>query len=139
MKLIFNTYLSYERVFLFNIYKTYICRFNYQNKKCVFGGDVIFVHYIFPWKKVWGLKIDFYRSQIQNMRYVYAWGCQFQRPPSLFRRLIGGLRTTPSNRSSQSLDSEHSDGERDSEGGHRSEPTPQKYKLKITRQVLFLA
>ncbi|XP_048245637.1 voltage-dependent calcium channel type A subunit alpha-1-like isoform X9 [Haliotis rufescens] len=40
------------------------------------------------------------------------------RPPSLFRRLIGGLRTTPSNRSSQSLDSEHSDGERDSEGGH---------------------
>ncbi|XP_071097067.1 voltage-dependent calcium channel type A subunit alpha-1-like isoform X10 [Haliotis cracherodii] len=41
-----------------------------------------------------------------------------ERPPSLFRRLIGGLRTTPSNRSSQSLDSEHSDGERDSEGGH---------------------
>ncbi|XP_067662127.1 voltage-dependent calcium channel type A subunit alpha-1-like isoform X5 [Haliotis asinina] len=41
-----------------------------------------------------------------------------ERPPSLFRRLIGGLRTTPTNRSSQSLDSEHSDGERDSEGGH---------------------
>ncbi|XP_041370317.1 voltage-dependent calcium channel type A subunit alpha-1-like isoform X4 [Gigantopelta aegis] len=44
-------------------------------------------------------------------------GVDEQRPPSLFQRLMGAMRT-PSARSSASLDSEHSDGDNVSEGGH---------------------
>ncbi|ESO92787.1 hypothetical protein LOTGIDRAFT_162269 [Lottia gigantea] len=46
-----------------------------------------------------------------------------QRPPSLFRRLMGAMRTPSSARSSQSLDSEHSDGE-NTEGGHSIDKGP---------------
>ncbi|KAK6195079.1 hypothetical protein SNE40_000584 [Patella caerulea] len=46
-----------------------------------------------------------------------------ERPPSLFRRLMGAMRTPSSARSSQSLDSEHSDGE-NTEGGHSIDKGP---------------
>ncbi|XP_064650227.1 voltage-dependent calcium channel type A subunit alpha-1-like isoform X7 [Lineus longissimus] len=45
------------------------------------------------------------------------WGIDLERPPSLFRRIMGVMRTSTT-RSSQSLDSEHSDTETNPDGSH---------------------